>query len=764
MTNARRLLAFLFVTLTLAGCTGNPYLSVESKLTGKLDDDTLLRHATGGALAIDTATVLTDNDAAFRSKLAMVENAKRSIDAMYFIFSDDYSSSALAEAMIAAARRGVRVRLLLDYHTNYKNLDLFSMMEKQGGGNLHVRFYNRPTRNIIMDAAYLTLGCDEANTQPGEKCGPAKQAAIDKLFSDETIDGTAASDLNISDLNVAGSGQFLSGLYSKNPKAMALAIVAGQDLELAQLKQGGASATPEQKQNLLKVAKIFWRSRTAPAFQRVYAQIQLMFAFALFGDDLNPVYDEVTKYLPLERKNLAASARDWDHITDYLHHKLLLVDDKYVQLGGRNVEDSYHMRPNPLIHKYVFMDTDARLSLRSGGDAIAASFEKLWNFRSMVATIDEIRLHAPNGMVANGDALNTALSLCASKEQMTLNEDCFDREFSARARSLDEREAERLATLKKNAARYRNDYRPADDNAAMPSFDIDPQALIVYVENLPFDNRAAIRQRHYGATNGEEAVGGKKIHALWLAGLKNVCKSSQAKATPQRVILHSAYFFPPSNLITQFAHMINGDWDCHNVTLTVLTNSIQTTDLNVVNIFARHAAKAFAEYYEKADDPDRGARLEYYEYLASPGEKTLSLHTKVSVLGDDIIVGSANADLRSYMMDSNNAVFIRNAPAFHDRYVRFVDGLLHDPSRTRNVTRYFVDTDRSQILAEDRQTFHEIAEKYHVDEKLTDKQTAAVESRIFRLLDAAYNLVKKILANPSDSESQSKFNEIFKPI
>ena len=61
---------------------------------------------------------------------------------------------------------------------------------------------------------------------------------------------------------------------------------------------------------------------------------------------------------PLNEEAVTNAERDWEYLTDYLHHKLLLVDQRHVQLGGRNVEDSYHMRPIPLTTKYVFMDTD----------------------------------------------------------------------------------------------------------------------------------------------------------------------------------------------------------------------------------------------------------------------------------------------------------------------------------------------------------------------------------------------------------------------
>ena len=60
-------------------------------------------------------------------KIRLVEEAKSSLDLTYYIYADDQSSSVLSEALIAAARRGVKVRLLVDYQTNYKRLDMFAV-------------------------------------------------------------------------------------------------------------------------------------------------------------------------------------------------------------------------------------------------------------------------------------------------------------------------------------------------------------------------------------------------------------------------------------------------------------------------------------------------------------------------------------------------------------------------------------------------------------------------------------------------------------
>ncbi len=74
------------------------------------------------AAAINAGTVsgesafemLYDAEAALRWRLALVDNAVSSIDAQYFIWKDDPAGSLLLQRVLAAADRGVRVRLLVD--------------------------------------------------------------------------------------------------------------------------------------------------------------------------------------------------------------------------------------------------------------------------------------------------------------------------------------------------------------------------------------------------------------------------------------------------------------------------------------------------------------------------------------------------------------------------------------------------------------------------------------------------------------------------
>jgi phosphatidylserine/phosphatidylglycerophosphate/cardiolipin synthase-like enzyme len=773
---------FLFTGMLalLAGCASSVPPSSDSYIDGiigrsslpGLPEKTILADASTPAQTLASGVMLTNNDQAFTSKLNMVKSARQSIDLAYYIYSDDYSSSALSYELIEAARRGVRVRMLLDYHTNYKHLDMFSMMQtygNSGAGSLEVRFYNRPTKNMIKDAVYLTLGCgDVQNIVDLSSCSGAKYNQIERMFASETIDGTPVGQRNISNLNIANSGLFLSGLYGKYPPLIALAVTQGQDIDRSQL--AAARTTGIAPADALELGRLYWLAETSGPFGRIANQVRLAFALQMYSEQVNPIVDSVKSYAPAQRLLTSEGAlRDWDYLTDFLHHKLLLVDEQQVQLGGRNVEDSYHMVPNPLTDKYIFMDTDVYLRLDDRAPALTQSFVRLWNFEDMVATIDDIRQHAPNDFLI---ATRAAKQACADREGG--NQEAYlacQQQVFAQAQSvrLDQRMEAQYQQMLRNREIYLGRYRSG--SSAGPEFIIDPGSRVYYIENLPFDgsNPRTKPARHYGSVNGRESEYGKHIHELWIEALRHACEIATAEQ-PQRVLMHNAYFFLPSNVLRQLGAMVDGTLDCRYVTVAVLTNSIQTTDLNVVNLAARQSIKAFVDYKQQAGDPQRSANFVYYEYrpqsLRADGRPDQSLHTKVMIFGPDIYVGSANADIRSYMMDSNNGFYITGAPDFVAGYTRWLDSLMNDPSRTFDSTGYFATVSRQQMQAEDLEVLRALLQRYGVDRYVSNPvQTRQLETYYLALLNTIYELsLGSLQPGRAGSDPQADLNAYFKPI
>jgi phosphatidylserine/phosphatidylglycerophosphate/cardiolipin synthase-like enzyme len=199
--------------------------------------------------------------------------------------------------------------------------------------------------------------------------------------------------------------------------------------------------------------------------------------------------------------------------------------------------------------------------------------------------------------------------------------------------------------------------------------------------------------------------------------------------------------------------------------VVVLTNSAETTDLNVINLMARHSMKAFVDYLGTRRDTARSARFSIYEYRKFEGGDRVSLHTKVSVLGDDVIVGSANADVRSFMMDSNNGFFVRRAPRFREEYLRYLEGLMRDGTKTRDMTAYYLATPRATLVEEDRRTFRVLLQHYGAERWLDPGTQGALEQRFVGLLDLVYELTLATLqGGRAGREKAAEFNRLFKPL
>ena len=88
----------LAAALLIGGCT------TTGLAPGGPGNAELAKEASAGPLSVANAFVITDNDAAFQSKLKLINEAKTSLDLVYYIYDDDYSSAALSEVLIAAAQ------------------------------------------------------------------------------------------------------------------------------------------------------------------------------------------------------------------------------------------------------------------------------------------------------------------------------------------------------------------------------------------------------------------------------------------------------------------------------------------------------------------------------------------------------------------------------------------------------------------------------------------------------------------------------------
>jgi putative cardiolipin synthase len=84
--------------------------------------------------------LLTLSNNALMSRVALADHAQHSIDLQYFIFNNDATGRLVAQHLMAAADRGVRVRLLLDDISAINAIDMLDALDAHP--NIEVRLFN----------------------------------------------------------------------------------------------------------------------------------------------------------------------------------------------------------------------------------------------------------------------------------------------------------------------------------------------------------------------------------------------------------------------------------------------------------------------------------------------------------------------------------------------------------------------------------------------------------------------------------------------
>ena len=193
----------------IAGCSALPKQVARpatTALTGT--EDTRLGRAAAGHLAAHPGQSafhpISEGADAFVARVALIREADRSLDVQYYIFHADQTGLALLAEMLAAADRGVRVRLLLDdIHTKGAD-DALAAIDAHP--NVEVRLFN-PFAN--RGARWMDFATDfsRVNRRMHNKSMTAdNQATIvgGRNIGDEYFQ--AKPDLDFSDLDLLAFG------------------------------------------------------------------------------------------------------------------------------------------------------------------------------------------------------------------------------------------------------------------------------------------------------------------------------------------------------------------------------------------------------------------------------------------------------------------------------------------------------------------------------------------------------------------------------
>ena len=159
MPRFTRLISTLLIAAALTGCASGLYDvdRVESEAITPENDTSLATAADAWQRehpGLSGFLPISRGIAALGTRLEMIEAAEKSVDAQYFIMKSDTSGFLFASALIEAAERGVRVRLLLDDLATEVNDAHLILLDKQP--NIEVRIFNPIGRGGIYYASMVT--------------------------------------------------------------------------------------------------------------------------------------------------------------------------------------------------------------------------------------------------------------------------------------------------------------------------------------------------------------------------------------------------------------------------------------------------------------------------------------------------------------------------------------------------------------------------------------------------------------------------------
>ncbi|MFT7681729.1 MAG: putative cardiolipin synthase [Moritella dasanensis] len=221
----QQITATLFLIVTLTGCASLPeeiQHPTEPLVTQPVSALSVLvaRHkpeqtGTDQAQATMSGVLLLDSGwDALAQRLALIETAEHSIDIQYYIWNSDVSGSYLASRLLAAADRGVKVRVMLDDINLNEREALLATLD--GHPQIDIRIFNPiPTRNGFTKWFNFMGDFSRLNRRMHNK-----SFTVDSVLSivggrnigDEYFD--LADDINFRDRDVLVSGSVVNDIQT----------------------------------------------------------------------------------------------------------------------------------------------------------------------------------------------------------------------------------------------------------------------------------------------------------------------------------------------------------------------------------------------------------------------------------------------------------------------------------------------------------------------------------------------------------------------
>lgn len=227
--------AVLFICAALAGCVTlqKDYPAAPSYAFDRPEQTTLGRAAAAEQSrhpGLSGYRLINGGVAALMTRAAMADLAERSIDAQYYIYEPDAAGAFLLERLIAAAERGVRVRVLLDdYMLGFEDVALAKLVDAHP--QIEIRVFNPfPLRARWTRGVQLALDLDRLGMRMHNKVFVADgQVAIigGRNIGDHYFEAQEGS--NFRDLDILASGPIVGDMgrqfdeYWNSPLAVPVA-------------------------------------------------------------------------------------------------------------------------------------------------------------------------------------------------------------------------------------------------------------------------------------------------------------------------------------------------------------------------------------------------------------------------------------------------------------------------------------------------------------------------------------------------------------
>lgn len=240
----------LLLSTTICGCASSLPTQVYRPVTTAVEMPqstplgAMVQHLkpAGSRLQASSAfTLLSGAQAAYGARLSLVEGAERTLDLQYYAIHADESTQRLLRGVVEAARRGVRVRVLLDdFHSTGANAQVMRLAFVPG---IEMRMFNplAGARSSTLGRAYTLLtDFQRAQQRMHNKLFIADNAMGvigGRNLGDAYFDADSAS--NFVDLDVLAAGPIVKDLsrsfdsYWNNPRAYPVQSL----ISLKELKQ-----------------------------------------------------------------------------------------------------------------------------------------------------------------------------------------------------------------------------------------------------------------------------------------------------------------------------------------------------------------------------------------------------------------------------------------------------------------------------------------------------------------------------------------------